>query len=281
MHLGLIGTKVGMSRAFTDDGKTVPVTVVHAPANRVVQVKTAETDGYLALQVTVGERKPSRLNKPTAGHFKKAGVAPGRMLSEFRITAEELRARGDEIGVGVFREGQRVDVAGVSKGKGYAGVIKRHHFRSQDATHGNSLAHRAPGSIGQCQTPGRVFKGKKMAGHMGASRVTTRNLTVFAIDEERSLLLIKGAIPGAPGGAVEVRSQEPLPPQAAKDETKDEPAAEAAENNEADKSKEAKDEPSPDKQAEEKAAKQSEEEPQDKKADKQAGEQPQDSEQAE
>ena len=212
MSIGLIGRKVGMTRVFTDAGVSMPVTVVHAPANCVIQAKSSASDGYVALQMAAGECKESKINKPMAGHFKKAGVSAKRSLREFRITEEELRSNGDSIGVDSFKEGEKVNVVGVSKGKGFAGVVKRYHFKTQDATHGNSLSHRAPGSIGQCQTPGKVFKGKKMAGHMGNERVTTKNLTVVKIDKERELLLIRGAVPGSRGGEVLVNHLIPVPP---------------------------------------------------------------------
>lgn len=199
MAIGLVGRKVGMTRVFTEDGVSIPVTVVEVQANRVTQVKTLENDGYRALQVTTGVKKASRVNKPQAGHFAKAGVDAGRGLWEFRLNTDE----GNDIEVGaeltadVFTENTKVDVTGTSKGKGFAGVIKRYNFAMQDATHGNSVSHRAPGSIGMCQTPGRVFKGKKMAGHMGAVRVTVQRLDVVRVDAENNILLIKGAIPGA------------------------------------------------------------------------------------
>ncbi len=204
MALGLVGRKAGMTRVFTEDGVSVPVTVVQVEPNRVTLVRTPERDGYQAVQVTVGKRKPSRVNKPMAGHFAKAGVEAGRGLWEFRLDDHdgEIPEVGSEITVELFETGQKVDVSGISKGKGFQGGVKRHNFRTQDATHGNSLSHRAPGSIGQCQTPGRVFKGKKMAGHMGNERVTVQTLEVVRVDPERGLLLIKGAVPGAPGGDV-------------------------------------------------------------------------------
>jgi large subunit ribosomal protein L3 len=206
MALGLIGRKCGMTRLYTEDGSAVPVSVVHVEPNRVVQIKTHEIDGYQAIQVTTGVTKRSRLSKPLAGHFAKAGVEAGRGLWEFRIADNATAyAVGMELGVDVFQEGQFVDVQGVSIGKGFAGVIKRHNFRTQDATHGNSLSHRAPGSIGQNQTPGRVFKGKRMAGHMGNENVTVQSLRICGIDTEKSLLLIKGAIPGPKGGSVIVK----------------------------------------------------------------------------
>ncbi|QMU60270.1 MAG: 50S ribosomal protein L3 [Gammaproteobacteria bacterium] len=211
MSLGLIGKKVGMTRVFTEAGVSVPVTVVHAPANRITQVRTPETDGYHAVQVTYGDKKPSRINKPISGQYAKTGVKAGRGLSEFRLEAtpaanayDGLKV-GTEINAALFSVGQKVSVAGVSKGKGFAGPVKRHNFHMQDATHGNSISHRAHGSTGQCQDPGRVFKGKKMAGHMGSERVTTKNLEVVQIDTEKDLLLIKGAVPGAPGGDVIVK----------------------------------------------------------------------------
>ena len=207
MTIGLIGRKRGMTRIFTEQGDSVPVTVVEVSPNRITQVKTVETDGYRALQVTLGERRTSLLNKPQVGHFSKAEVEAGEGLWELRLNDDEGAdlETGAELKVDQFEAGQMVDVTGTSKGKGFAGVVKRYNFAMQDATHGNSLSHRAPGSIGQCQTPGRVFKGKKMAGHMGDVRVTTQNLEVVSIDTERNLLLIKGAVPGAAGGQVSVR----------------------------------------------------------------------------
>ncbi|WP_435275171.1 50S ribosomal protein L3 [Psychrobium sp. nBUS_13] len=204
MAIGLVGRKVGMTRVFTEDGVSIPVTVVEVEANRVTQVKTLETDGYRALQVTTGVKKASRVNKPQAGHFAKAGVDAGRGLWEFRLGTDEGNdiEVGAELNVDVFTENTKVDVTGTSKGKGFAGVIKRYNFAMQDATHGNSISHRAPGSIGMCQTPGRVFKGKKMAGHMGAERVTVQRLDVVRVDAANNLLLIKGAIPGAINGTV-------------------------------------------------------------------------------
>ncbi|MBR9789227.1 MAG: 50S ribosomal protein L3 [Vibrionaceae bacterium] len=203
--IGLIGRKVGMTRVFTEDGVSIPVTVVEVEANRVSQVKTLETDGYAAIQVTAGAKKANRVNKAEAGHFAKAGVEAGRGLWEFRLENGEEFEVGAELTVELFNETKKVDVTGTSKGKGFQGAVKRWNFRTQDMTHGNSLSHRAPGSIGQCQTPGRVFKGKKMAGHMGAERVTTQNLEIVRVDAERNLLLIKGAVPGATGGNVIVK----------------------------------------------------------------------------
>ncbi|WP_045402487.1 50S ribosomal protein L3 [Vibrio campbellii] len=203
--IGLIGRKVGMTRVFTEDGVSIPVTVVEVEANRVSQVKTLETDGYASIQVTAGSKKANRVNKAEAGHFAKAGVEAGRGLWEFRLENGEEFAVGAELTVELFNETKKVDVTGTSKGKGFQGAVKRWNFRTQDMTHGNSLSHRAPGSIGQCQTPGRVFKGKKMAGHMGAERVTTQNLEIVRVDAERNLLLIKGAVPGSTGGNVIVK----------------------------------------------------------------------------
>ncbi len=207
MTMGLVGRKCGMTRVFTDDGVSIPVTVIEAQPNRITQVKTVETDGYRALQVTAGSRKASRVRKPAAGHFAAAKVEAGDQLAEFRLddVDETDYQMGAEIRVDLFEEGQKVYVIGTSIGKGFAGVIKRWNFSMQDATHGNSLSHRAPGSIGQNQTPGRVFKGKKMAGHMGNVRRTIQNLEVVRVDAERNLLLIKGAVPGHSGGRVIVR----------------------------------------------------------------------------
>lgn len=208
MAIGIVGIKRGMTRVFTEDGVSIPVTVVEADPNRITQLKTADVDGYEAVQVTTGSRKANRISKAEAGHYKKANVEAGRGLWEFRVDSLEGFEIGGEVKVEVFEEGQKVDVTGTSKGKGYAGVIKRWNFRGQDTTHGNSLAHRAPGSIGQNQTPGRVFKGKKMSGHMGAERVTVQTLEVVRVDAERNLLLIKGAVPGATGGDVIVHPAE-------------------------------------------------------------------------
>jgi large subunit ribosomal protein L3 len=206
MTIGLVGRKSGMTRVFTEDGASVPVTVVEIAPNRVTQIKELETDGYRAIQVTAGSRKASKVSKPEAGHYAKARVTAGEGLWEFRLDgSDEAFEVGSELTVERFEQGQKVDVAGRSKGKGFQGVVKRWNFRTQDATHGNSLSHRAPGSIGQCQTPGRVFKGKKMSGHMGDERVTTQGLEVVRVDAERNLLLIKGAVPGAPGGEVIIR----------------------------------------------------------------------------
>ncbi len=204
MAIGVVGRKAGMTRVFTDEGVSVPVTVIEVEPNRVTQVRSADVDGYDAIQVTVGSKKVSRLNKPMAGHYAKAGVESGRGLWEFRLEGADAPEVGSEIDAGIFENGQKVDVRGTSRGKGFQGGVKRHNFRTQDATHGNSLSHRAPGSIGQCQTPGRVFKGKKMAGHMGAARVTTQSIEVVRVDTERNLLLVKGAVPGAPGSDVVV-----------------------------------------------------------------------------
>ena len=207
MAIGIVGRKCGMTRVFNDEGASIPVTVVEVEPNRITQIKTDEADGYTAVQVTVGARRASRVSKSQAGHFAKAGVEAGRGSWELRVdSVDENLEVGGSIAADQFEVGQKVDVTGTSKGKGFAGVIKRWNFSMQDATHGNSLSHRAPGSIGQCQTPGRVWKGKKMAGHMGAERVTTQNLEIVRVDAERNLLLIKGAVPGAPGGDVIVRA---------------------------------------------------------------------------
>ncbi len=206
MTIGIVGRKSGMTRVFTEDGASIPVTVVEVSPNRVTQIKELDSDGYRAVQVTAGSRKAAKVSRSEAGHFSKAGVKAGSGLWEFRLEdADEAPELGSELTVDRFEQGQKVDVSGKSKGKGFQGVIKRYNFQMQDATHGNSLAHRAPGSIGQCQTPGRVFKGKKMSGHMGAENVTTQGLEIVRVDAERSLLLIKGAVPGAPGGDVIVR----------------------------------------------------------------------------
>ena len=200
MSLGVVGRKCGMTRVFTEEGSSIPVTVVEVQPNRVTQVKTAASDGYEALQVTVGEVRPHRLNKPQSGHFVKSGVKSGRGLWEFRISESQRVELGYEFTVAMFEVGQKIDVTGITIGKGYAGVIKRHNFHTQDATHGNSLAHRAPGSIGQNQTPGRVFKGKRMAGQMGNVKRTVQNLEIVRVDKERQILLIRGALPGPKGG---------------------------------------------------------------------------------
>jgi large subunit ribosomal protein L3 len=206
MSLGLVGRKVGMTRVFTDDGDTVPVTVVDVSRNRVTQLKTLESDGYAAVQVTAGQRRASRVNKAAAGHFSKAAVEAGDILREFRVKPDELAAMkvGGILGADLFAVGQKVDVSGVSQGKGFAGVIKRHNFSSGRASHGNSISHNKPGSISMAQDPGRVFPGKKMAGHMGSVRRTSQNLEIVRIDLERQLLLIRGAVPGARGGKVAV-----------------------------------------------------------------------------
>ncbi|MCL1077991.1 50S ribosomal protein L3 [Parashewanella spongiae] len=202
MAIGLIGRKVGMTRIFTEDGVSIPVSVIEILANRVAQVKTLENDGYSALQLTTGTKKANRITKPNAGHFAKAGVEAGRGLWEMRLADGEGVGIevGAELNVDIFADVAKVDVTGQSKGKGFQGGVKRWNFRTQDMTHGNSLSHRSNGSIGQNQTPGRVFKGKKMSGHMGAERVTTQNLEVVRVDAERNLLLVKGAVPGATNG---------------------------------------------------------------------------------
>ena len=205
MTIGIVGRKSGMTRIFTEDGASVPVSVIEVEPNRITQLKTDDADGYSAVQVTVGSTKTSRVSKPVAGHFAKANVEAGRGLWEFRCDSLEGYEIGAEVTVEGFEAGQKVDVTGTSKGKGFQGGVKRWNFSMQDATHGNSISHRAPGSIGQCQTPGRVFKGKKMAGHMGSEKVTTQNLEVVRVDAERNLILVKGAVPGAPGGDVLVR----------------------------------------------------------------------------
>ncbi len=204
MAIGIVGRKAGMTRVFTEDGVSVPVTVIEVEPNRVTQVRSPESDGYSAIQVAVGSKKTSRLTKAEAGHFAKVGVEAGRGLWEFRLEDHkgDVPEVGAEINAAIFEVGQKVDVRGMSKGKGFQGGVKRHNFRTQDATHGNSLSHRAPGSIGQCQTPGRVFKGKKMAGHMGAERVTTQNIEVVRVDTDRNILLVRGAVPGSRGGDV-------------------------------------------------------------------------------
>ncbi|KRA52103.1 50S ribosomal protein L3 [Pseudoxanthomonas sp. Root65] len=205
--LGLVGRKAGMTRVFTEDGKSIPVTLIEATPNRITQIKTPETDGYSAVQVVVGTRRASLITKPVAGHLAKAKVEAGRGLWELRVEADKLGdfTVGGEIKADIFEVGQIVDVQGVTKGKGFQGTIKRWNFRMGDATHGNSLSHRAPGSLGQRQTPGRVFPGKKMSGHMGAVQQSTQNLEVVRVDAERGLIAVRGAVPGAPGGDVIVR----------------------------------------------------------------------------
>lgn len=207
MSIGLVGRKSGMTRVFTEEGMSIPVTVVEVQPNRVTQLKTLETDGYCAIQVTTGSRRASRVTKAMAGHFAKANSEAGTGLWEFRTEGEDVSAisAGSELKVDLFEVGQMVDVTGVSKGKGFQGGVKRHNFQMQDATHGNSLSHRSIGSIGQCQTPGKVWKGKKMAGQMGNARNTTQNLEIIRVDTENNLLLIKGAVPGATGSNVVVR----------------------------------------------------------------------------
>lgn len=206
MSLGLVGRKVGMTRIFTDDGESIPVTVLDVSNNRVTQIKTLETDGYAAVQVTFGKRRASRVNKAAAGHLAKAGVEAGHVFKEFRVAAEQLAALkpGDVIGAAIFQSGQKVDVTGTTQGKGFSGVIKRHHFSSNRASHGNSVSHNKPGSIGMNQDPGRVFPGKRMAGHLGDVRRTMQNLEIVRIDEARQLLLVRGAVPGSRGTDVVV-----------------------------------------------------------------------------
>lgn len=206
MSLGLVGRKVGMTRIFTDDGETIPVTVLDVSNNRVTQIKSPDADGYASVQVTYGKRRASRVNKAAAGHLAKAGVEAGQVLKEFRVASDELTnfKPGDVIAATIFQAGQKVDVTGTSQGKGFAGAIKRHHFSSNRASHGNSVSHNSAGSIGMNQDPGRVFPGKKMAGHLGAVKRTTQNLMVVRVDEARQLLLVKGAVPGSRGTDVVV-----------------------------------------------------------------------------
>jgi len=208
MSLGLVGQKVGMTRVFTEAGESIPVTVIEIIPNRVTQIKTNDTDGYCAVQVTTGSKKSSRVNKAMAGHFAKAGVEAGDIIREFRVCESKLGDLkvGDSISADHFAEGQYLDIQGTTKGKGFAGVIKRHHFTMQDATHGNSLSHRAHGSTGQRQTPGRVFKGKKMAGHLGNDLRSATNQPVVQVNKELNCILVKGAIPGAPGGYVVLKA---------------------------------------------------------------------------
>ena len=205
MTIGLVGRKRGMTRVFTEDGVSTPVTVIEIEPNRVSQLKTVETDGYSAIQVTVGSKKTSRVTKPQAGHFAKAESDSGHKVCEFTVEGESELELGSEIKVTMFEAGQKIDVSGITKGKGFAGGVKRYGFRGGDATHGNSISHRSAGSIGQCQTPGRVFKNKKMAGHMGDVKRTLQNLSVVRVDEERNLLLVKGSVPGATGSSVVIR----------------------------------------------------------------------------
>ncbi len=206
MAISLLGSKVGMSRIYNEDGTATPVTVLEMQPNRISQIKTVETDGYNALQLTVGQRKASKVKKSEAGHFAKASVEAGNFTSESRVDSVEEYELGSDLKVDIFEVGQKVDVTGTTIGKGFAGVLKRHNFAGKDATHGNSINHRTPGSIGQNQTPGRVFKGKKMSGHMGAVRQTTQNLSVVSVDVEKNLLLVQGAVPGAKGGNILVKS---------------------------------------------------------------------------
>ena len=205
MAIGIVGVKKGMTRVFSEDGASLPVTVIEVTPNRIVQRKTADSDGYEAIQVAFGSIKASKVSKAVAGHYSKSEQEAGRGLCEFRCETDDEFAVGDSISVDRFEVGQKIDVTGQSKGKGLAGVVKRYNFQMQDATHGNSISHRAPGSIGQCQSPGRVFKGKKMAGHMGAVQVTSQTLEVVRVDQENNLLLVKGAVPGAKGGDVIVK----------------------------------------------------------------------------
>ena len=255
MTLGIIGTKIGMTRVFSEAGVSTSVTVVHAPANSVVQVKNGGKDGYRALQVGAGRRK--RASKALAGHYAKSGASVARTLREFRVDEAELRAAGDKVSVGEFSIGQDVNVTGVTKGKGFAGGIKRHNFSSLDMSHGNSLAHRSVGSTGQCQTPGKVFKGKKMPGQLGNVRATIKNLKIMEIDEENELLMISGSIPGSNGQTVIVRSHVALVPQAPEEapeetpeETPEAAAPEAAPAAKADEAEEKKADESEEKPAE-------------------------------
>ncbi len=208
MTIGVVGRKAGMTRLFTEEGTSIPVSVIEVMSNRITQVKTDETDGYQAVQVTTGSKKASRVTKPMAGHFAKAGVEAGRGLWEFRVAGEEANdlAVGGEISIDMFEAGQKVDVTGISIGKGFQGGIKRHNFTMQDATHGNSISHRSNGSIGMCQTPGRVIKGKKMSGHMGNKQRTIQSLELVRVDAERGLLLVKGSIPGSKGSDVIIKA---------------------------------------------------------------------------
>jgi len=207
MTIGVVGRKAGMTRIFTEEGTSIPVSVIEVASNRITQIKTDEADGYQAIQITTGSKKASHVNKPMAGHYAKAGVEAGRGLWEFRVTGEEAAelAVGGEVTIEMFEAGQKIDVTGTTIGKGFQGGIKRHNFRMQDATHGNSLSHRSNGSIGMCQTPGRVLKGKKMSGHMGNVRCTVQSLELVRVDAERGLLLVKGAIPGAKGGDLVIK----------------------------------------------------------------------------
>lgn len=208
MSLGLVGQKVGMTRIFTETGESIPVTVIEIIPNRVTQVKSEKTDGYSAVQITTGNKKSSHVSKPMAGHFAKAGVEAGTIVREFRLDEKQVSEIkvGDVFSVDLFKEGQQIDVEGITKGKGFAGVIKRHHFTMQDATHGNSLSHRAPGSTGQRQTPGRVFKGKKMAGHLGDVKRSAINQTIVQVNKELNCILVKGAVPGSKSGYVVLRA---------------------------------------------------------------------------
>ena len=208
MTIGVVGRKAGMTRIFTEEGTSIPVSVIEVSSNRITQIKTDETDGYQAIQITTGSKKVSRVNKPSAGHFAKAGVEAGRGLWEFRSEGEDTAelAVGGEISIEMFEAGQKVDVTGVTIGKGFQGGIKRHNFTMQDATHGNSISHRSNGSIGMCQTPGRVIKGKKMSGHMGNVQRTIQSLELVRVDAERGLLLVKGSVPGSKGGDVIIKA---------------------------------------------------------------------------
>src|SRR5258705_13974341 len=229
MSLGLLGRKIGMTRVFTDEGDSIPVSVVDVSNNRVTQIKTPEADGYTSVQVAYGKRRARRVNKAAAGHFAKAAVEAGSVLKEFRVTLEQIASLkvGGTIGVDVFKVGQKVDVAGTTIGKGYAGVIKRHHFSSNRASHGNSVSHNKPGSISMAQDPGRVFPGKKMPGHLGAANRTVQNLEIVRIDAERQLLLIRGGVPGSPGGDLTVSPTKRAPRASAAKKPAAKPAATA------------------------------------------------------
>jgi len=206
MAIGLVGRKIGMTRVFNQEGDSTAVTVIEVEPNRITQIKTEETDGYSALQITTGERRANRVSKPLTGHYSKAKTEAGRILCEFRLDNDDSEYElSSALDMNMFEAGQKVDVTGISRGFGFQGGIKRHNFRGQDNSHGNSISHRAPGSIGQCQTPGRVFKGKKMAGHMGAAKATTQNLELVEVDVDKGLLLIKGAVPGSKGGDVIIK----------------------------------------------------------------------------
>ena len=269
MTIGLVGKKRGMTRLFTEEGHSFPVTVVSVEPNTITQVKTKENDGYSSIQVTTGNKKEKHLSKALSGHFNKASVVPGEGLWEFLATKEEIvdLEVGKSISVNLFEEVKEVDVSGISKGKGFAGTVKRWNFQMQDATHGNSLSHRAPGSIGQCQTPGRVWKGKKMSGQMGKEKVTIQNLKIASIDLENKMILIKGSIPGSTGSRVILRPArgESLD-FSFKEETKDKPAPEKETKDKPAPEKETKDKPAPEKETKEKISKKKESKTKEKKS---------------